>query len=64
MYSTKVNQITFGLQAERIDGRKVSHFLGNEVENEDRRKKKKKVRQSYMTFSWLVGGFMNGPIRV
>lgn len=40
MCSTKLNQITFSLEAERIDGRKVSNFLGNEVEDEDRQKNK------------------------
>lgn len=38
--STKMNQATFSLEAESIDGRKVSHFLGNEVEDEDRQKNK------------------------
>jgi len=38
MCSSVVNQITFSLEAERIEGRKISHFLRNEVEDEDRQK--------------------------
>lgn len=42
------------LKAERVDGRKVSHSFRNFVEDEVRKKKDN---------NWLVGGFMNGPIR-